>query len=746
MKADLLEKRLARERRAREEAERLLELKAAELYKANRELAKYADDLTEEIETAHLEYAAVRSKAETLETQSDQYRRDLDEANRAVFRAERRLWDAVDAFRDGFALFDSQHMLVAANGAHVKMMAFMGDMFRPGLNYADMVDHLSRSGLLDIPEGEEGAWRDRMLAWHANPLGRMTIALKGDIWLEVFERISQEGDTVSIVTDATSMRRRVRELEEARIEAEAANRAKSAFLANMSHEIRTPMNGVVGMAELLCETPLDDEQRQFAETIRSSGEALLVIINDILDYSKIEAGKLELYPEDFNLERAVHDVALMLQPKARDKGIDLLIDYDMFLPSGFAGDLGRIRQILTNLVGNAVKFTEDGFVLIRVVGIEAGAGTHEIHFAIEDSGVGIPEDKLGHIFGEFNQADDQTSRRFEGTGLGLAITRRLIQMMGGEIWVDSTLGKGSCFGFRLTLPAMSDDPGIALPTKPVFRRALVVDDLDVNRTILERQLRLLGLDVMSCGSAEQALAIIEGMGQETFDVVLTDHQMPGLDGIELAARLKALCRVPVILLTSQNAEIRALIEDGTLAGCLRKPILRNELRDTLSGVRQSPLSAERTRRDRPGEIADDQARPILRLLAAEDNKTNRVVLEKMTAGLGITLDFAVNGAEAVEKYKSATFDAVFMDISMPGMDGMQATRLIREFETAENRPRVPIIALTAHAMAGDADRFLAAGMDHYLTKPLKRAEIAAAISDLHSQATELPGRDLTSAA
>jgi signal transduction histidine kinase/CheY-like chemotaxis protein len=730
MRADLLEKRLARERRARQEAERLLELKAAELYQANRELARHADDLTEEIETAQLEYAAVRSKAETLESQTDQYRRDLDAANRAVFRAERRLWDAIEAIRDGFALFDSDDRLIAANAAYSTMLAFMDDEVRPGLSYGRMLDRIAKSGLLALDADGAAEWRADMQTWHRETDGkRKVIALKDDIWLEASERVSQEGDTVAIVSDITRTKRRERDLEDARQQAEAANRAKSAFLANMSHEIRTPMNGVVGMADLLCETPLDSEQRQFAETIRNSGEALLVIINDILDYSKIEAGKLDLYPEAFNLERAVHDVALMLQPKARDKGIDLLIDYDMFLPSGYVGDAGRIRQILTNLAGNSVKFTETGFVLIRVVGIETGEGTREIHIAIEDSGVGIPPDKLDHIFGEFNQADDQTSRRFEGTGLGLAITRRLITMMGGEIWVDSTLGKGSCFGFRLTLPVAEGCDGAVTPAKPAFRRALVVDDLEVNRTILERQLRLLGLDVMSCASADQALTLVAGLSPGAIDVVLTDHHMPGLDGIALAHRLAdSGTHLPVILLTSQNAETRPLVDQGILAGCLKKPILRNDLRDALTGARQAPG------RDRaPDDGAEpprDSGAPALHLLAAEDNRTNRVVLEKMVAGLNVTLEFAVNGAEAVEKFTAGTYDAVLMDISMPGMDGVVATRHIRRFEQAGPRPPTPIIALTAHAMAGDGDRFLAAGMDGYLTKPLKRAEIARALAGL----------------
>ncbi|MES2142812.1 MAG: ATP-binding protein, partial [Pseudomonadota bacterium] len=256
-----------------------------------------------------------------------------------------------------------------------------------------------------------------------------------------------DGGRVGLRFDVTDQRLQEAALHSARAEAEAANRAKSAFLANMSHEIRTPMNGVVGMAELLCDSALTDEQRLFAETIRSSGEALLVIINDILDYSKIEAERLNLYPEPFDLERTIHEVAMLLQPRAREKGIDLLIDFDMFLPTRFVGDPGRLRQVLTNLIGNAVKFTERGHVLVRVVGLETETGFQQLHVTVEDTGIGIAAHNLEHVFGEFNQVEDQSNRKFEGTGLGLAITRSLIERMAGEVWVDSELGTGSSFGF-----------------------------------------------------------------------------------------------------------------------------------------------------------------------------------------------------------------------------------------------------------------------------------------------------------
>ncbi len=639
---------------------------------------------------------------------------------------QRRILSAIEAIPDGFVLLDRDLRVIMANSTFSQIVPEIAESVVPGARFEAMLrDGLAKGAFPDARGGEE-AWLAARMEALRRAEGETTMRTSAGRWIKLIDRPTPDGGRVGLRIDLTREREREDALEAARDAAEAANRAKSAFLANMSHEIRTPMNGIVGMAELLTDTPLSEEQRLFADTIRSSGEALLVIINDILDYSKIEAGRLSLHPEPFDLERLMHEVAMLLQPKARAKGIDLLIDFDIFLPTAYVGDPGRLRQVFTNLIGNAVKFTEKGHVVIRTVGIETAPGEHQLHIAVEDTGIGIPADQVEHIFGEFSQVESAANRKFEGTGLGLAITRRLIERMGGTIWVDSEFGRGSTFGFQVTLPAA--EARIA-PHRPItLRRALVVDDQFINRTILERQLAPCGIAVALCRSGPEALALLER--DRDFDLLLTDHEMPEMDGLTLAEKVRAMgLAMPIVLLSSNPAAARLGPGAAHIAATLQKPLLRADLYRRLQEL-SAPAEAEPQPAPATPIATGSGAQRLMRVLAAEDNRTNQLVFRKMVKDFAIDLTFAGNGREAVELWQSLAPDMIFMDISMPEMDGRDAARAIRAAEGDGGR-HVPIVALTAHAMEGDETDILAAGIDHYLTKPLRRSAIVEALTRHH---------------
>ena len=651
----------------------------------------------------------------------DQRARDGDMVSLAMnITEEMRIWAGIEAIPDGFVLFDKEERLLTCNQRYRDTYPASAPAMVPGAKFEDILRFGLAHGQHVDAKGREAEWLSERMAQHRNPGAAVEQQLADGRWISALDQVTPDGGRVGLRVDITHRKEQQAALEAARLQAEAANRAKSAFLANMSHEIRTPMNGVVGMAELLCDTALSEEQRLFAETIRSSGEALLVIINDILDYSKIEAERLTLHPEPFDLERTIHEIAMLLQPRAREKGLDLLIDFDMFLPTRFVGDPGRLRQVLTNLIGNAVKFTQTGHVLIRVVGIEDEPGRQQLHITVEDTGIGIVAENLDHVFGEFNQVESQSNRKFEGTGLGLAITQRLIERMGGAVWVDSEFGKGSCFGFRLSLPVAEDAAAALAPM--VIKRVLVVDDQFINRTILERQLVPCGIAVTLCRSGADALLALQ---TASFDAILTNHDMPDMDGLELATRIRSAgTETPILLLSVNPAHAREAKGGEFLAAALQKPVLRADLYrrlQALSGV-EEPLVAA------PATFFRPSARRLMRVLTAEDNRTNQLVFQKMVRDIEIELVFANNGLEAVALFQSFNPDMIFMDISMPEMDGRDAARAIRLLE--DGRSHVPIVALTAHAMDGDEAGILAAGIDRYMTKPLRKMAITGTIADL----------------
>jgi two-component system sensor histidine kinase/response regulator len=654
-------------------------------------------------------------------------------ARRLAEEALREKSTALEHAAEGIARVDGNGRYTSVNKSYATMLGYA-----PSELYGFDWQHTVAAEDLDAANGAYA----RMLEHGRADVEVRAIRKDGSLFHKevVMIAVGEPGQALGhycFVKDITERKRIGQELQEARDAALQTAQLKAEFLANMSHEIRTPMNGVVGMTGLLLDTPLSSLQREFAETIRGSADGLLTVINDILDFSKIEAGKLTFEMLDFDLRRTVEDTVELLAARAQAKSVELLTWVDPEAWTAVRGDPGRLRQVLMNLIGNALKFTESGEVVVRLTLDEETEGELLVRFAVRDTGIGIAADAQQTLFEPFTQADGSMTRKYGGTGLGLAISRRLVALMDGTIGVESAPGQGSTFWFTARLLKQStrayDQPN---PDLLLHRlRVLIVDDNATNRAILHHQLATWGMSDETAANSHEALAALHSAAASgaPFSVALLDMQMPEVDGLALAAAIKAdpaLVSTRLVLMTSVGWPIdNEMLRAAGVARCLSKPAKQSQLFDCLATVM---CAASESAVPAPSAAADHDSSDVAsgqpvrgRVLVAEDNVVNQRVALHQIRRLGYSADAVADGLEAIHALSQVPYDVVLMDCQMPNLDGYAATAIIREREGASRR--TPIVALTAHALQGDREKCLSAGMDDYLSKPVNRHELRAVL-------------------
>ena len=673
-------------------------------------------------------------------------------------RTSRLLQATTDAMVQGIVVFNAD-TIDFFNPQAADMLQLPADVLCEGKSWIQFLEAQRDRG--DFGENSNSSFQEILNCIKSRARSRVERKISDGRTIKVDGVPSGENGWIISYTDISTIIEREAEIKAAMLIAESAERAKSEFLANMSHEIRTPMNGVMGMAELLATTELDSKQKMFTDVIVKSGASLLTIINDILDFSKIDAGQMELDPAPFALAEAIEDVATLVSSKVAEKDLELIVRVDPALPKMMVGDVGRIRQIVTNLLGNAVKFTENGHVFVNIEGsvrTEMDGKIASLKVSIEDTGIGIPKEQCEKVFQKFSQVDTSATRKHEGTGLGLSISSSLVRLMGGEIGVKSDVGQGSTFWFTAELPVHGEsERKHVVPGDMTGARVLVIDDNEVNRSILAEQLAAWNFDAAAARSGREGLEIMRAVKSNnmSLDLIILDYQMPEMSGEEVLEALRAddvLKDIPVVMLTSvdsakTNKRLAQLGAEANLTKPARSSMLLETILQVIANKRAdvttrsiSNLTAKQVPQNSHNNHdtiisgASDQQQPSimdnnqqLDVLVAEDNEVNQIVFRQILEETGLSFKIVGNGRLAYATYKIQQPRLILMDISMPEMNGKEATVAIRKYEREEEIKHTPIVGVTAHALKGDMEACIDAGMDDYLSKPVSPKKLSLKI-------------------